>query len=236
MRRFRGESHQLVPNVTTEQKRAHCDAGLNGSAHVSIPHDDVYVCNDLLSGMYCLLLTCQRSLAFIHRPLSNLRYDPAEDISSCGPPPPPLEQNSGYTRIAHGVHSEKLFQAIRKQTQCLILLPMRAAQLSPFVICMIACSTIAYLVASKLALKADEAEAARSRIRISLATLRMYEDAWPRAKKILMELKRIAQSILQSATVSPTPSIDSQLLTDETTVTASFFDNEWLCAFENTTS
>ncbi|KAK4062884.1 transcriptional regulator family: Fungal Specific TF [Trichoderma harzianum] len=176
------------------------------------------------------------SLAFIHRPLSNLRYDPAEDISTCGPPPPPLEQNSGYTRIAHGVHSEKLFQAIRKQTQCLILLPMRAAQLSPFVICMIACSTIAYLVASKLALKADEAEAARSRIRISLATLRMDEDAWPRAKKILMELKRIAQAILQSATVSPTPSIDSQLLTDETTVTASFFDNEWLCAFENTTS
>ncbi|QYS95348.1 Zn(2)-C6 fungal-type domain-containing protein [Trichoderma simmonsii] len=176
------------------------------------------------------------SLAFIHRPLSNLRYDPAEDISSCGPPPPPLEQNSGYTRIAHGVHSEKLFQAIRKQTQCLILLPMRAAQLSPFVICMIACSTIAYLVASKLALKAEEAEAARSRIRISLATLRMYEDAWPRAKKILMELKRIAQAILQSATVSPTLSIDSQLLADESTVTASFFDNEWLCAFENTTS
>lgn len=187
-------------------------------------------------GVCGLLLTCQRSLAFIHRPLSNLRYDPAEDISTCGPPPPPLEQNSGYTRIVHSVHSEKLFQAIRKQTQCLILLPMRAAQLSPFVICMIACSTIAYLVASKLALKADEAEAARSRIRISLATLRMYEDAWPRAKKILMELKRIAQSILQSATISPTPTIDPQQLTDETTITASFFDNEWLCAFENTAS
>lgn len=91
-------------------------------------------------------------------------------------------------------------------------------------------------MASKLALKADEAEAARSRIRISLATLRMYEDAWPRAKKILMELKRIAQSILQSATVSPTASIDSQLFTDQTIITASFFDREWLCAFENAIS
>lgn len=49
MRRLGGENHQLVPNVTTEQKRAHCDAGLDGSAHVSIPHDDVYVCHDLFS-------------------------------------------------------------------------------------------------------------------------------------------------------------------------------------------
>ncbi|UKZ50466.1 hypothetical protein TrVGV298_004729 [Trichoderma virens] len=176
------------------------------------------------------------SLAFIHRPLSNLRYDPAEGISTCGPPPPPLEQSSGYSRIAHGIHSEKLFQAIRKQTQCLILLPMRAAQLSPFVICMVACCTIAYLVASKFAFKAEEAEAARSRIRISLATLRMYEEIWPRAKKILMELKRIAQSILQPAIVPPTLLIDSQLPTEETTITASFFDHEWLRAFDNTVS
>lgn len=101
---------------------------------------------------------------------------------------------------------------------------------------MVACCTIAYLVASKLAFKAEEAEAARSRIRISLATLRMYEDVWPRAKKILMELKRIARSILQPATVSPTPLTDSQLGTKETTITASLFDREWLLAFENTIS
>ncbi|KAL7952137.1 hypothetical protein V8C42DRAFT_306237 [Trichoderma barbatum] len=176
------------------------------------------------------------SLAFIHRPLSNLSYDPAEGISTCGPLPPPLERSSGYARIPHEIHSEKLFQAIRKQNQCLILLPMRAAQLSPFVICMVACCTVAYLVASKFALKADEAEAARSRIRISLATLRMYEDVWPRAKKVLTELKRIAQIILQSTTAPPSLFIDSELPTEENTITASFFDNDWLRAFENTIS
>jgi hypothetical protein len=134
------------------------------------------------------------------------------------------------------MHSEKLLEAIRKQNQCLILLPMRAAQLSPFLICMVACCTIAYLVASKFAVRAEEAEAARSRIRISLATLQMYQDVWPRAKKILMELKRIAQSILQSVTVTPTPFIDSEILTEEGAITASFFDKEWLCVFENTVS
>ncbi|KAL7930677.1 hypothetical protein V8C35DRAFT_311934 [Trichoderma chlorosporum] len=176
------------------------------------------------------------SLAFIHRPLSNLKYDPAEGISTCGPPPPPLEQSFGNARIAHHIHSEKLFQAIRKQTQCLILLPMRAAQLSPFMICMVACCTIAYLVASKVAFKAEEAEAARSRIRISLATLRMYEHVWPRAKKILMELKRIAQIILQSATASSTLMADSRSLNKETAITTGFFDKDWLVAFENTIS
>ncbi|KAL6874718.1 hypothetical protein J3F83DRAFT_728456 [Trichoderma novae-zelandiae] len=176
------------------------------------------------------------SLAFIHRPLSNLTYDPAEGISSCGPLPPPLEQSSGHARLAHKTHSEKLFQAIRKQNQCLILLPMRAAQLSPFLICMVACCTVAYLVASKFALKADEAEAARSRIRISLATLRLYEDVWPRAKKIVMELKRIARSLFESATVSPTPFAESELLMGDRAFTATFFDNEWLHDFENAVS
>ncbi|KAE8374898.1 hypothetical protein BDV26DRAFT_268997 [Aspergillus bertholletiae] len=147
------------------------------------------------------------ALAYIHRPLSNLLYDPAEDLSSCGKPPPPLVSSMTATGVFnHRMHSDKLIQAIRKQNQCLILLPLGTAQLSPFLFCMISCCTIAYLVACKSAFTQDEAEVARSRIRVCLGTLKHYEDIWPRAKMILCELRAIAQLIMFTDSAAQPPS------------------------------
>ncbi|KAJ6445054.1 hypothetical protein O9K51_03456 [Purpureocillium lavendulum] len=176
------------------------------------------------------------SLAYIHRPLSSLGYDPAEDLSSCGTPPPPLISSTAMGHaFNHRIHSQKLFQAVRKQNQCLILLPLGTAQLSPFLICMVACCTIAHLVACKSAFTPEEANVARSRIRVCLGTLKHYEDVWPRARKILRELRIVAQIIMKGPTTSPPVSTGLDTLTEQDIAFASFFDREWLEALQSPT-
>jgi hypothetical protein len=132
----------------------------------------------------------------------------------------------------HQKHADKLFDAIRKQNQCLILLPMRAAQMSPFVICMVAGCTVAHLVACKGAFSPDDAEIARCRIRVAMGTLKHYEDIWPKARKILKQLKKIAHSILQAGAVGQTPTADFEMLAEQDAMFANFFDKDWLQAFE----
>ncbi|KAF5604129.1 uncharacterized protein FSUBG_6902 [Fusarium subglutinans] len=191
--------------------------------------------DQLIFQAHMMMYTC---LAYIHRPFSTLRYDPIESISSCGSPPPPLFLGvSGGSGLNRQSHLQKLLQAIRKQNQCLIILPLGPAQLSPFVICMVACCTIAHLVACKSTLPEDEAEVARSRIRVCLGTLRHYEDIWPRAKKILLELKRIANSILQTemATVQYQPAYSEVSVAQQDNTLEDLFEEEWLDALRDLT-
>ncbi|KAJ3496943.1 hypothetical protein NLG97_g2288 [Lecanicillium saksenae] len=169
------------------------------------------------------------SLAFIHRPLSSLHYDAAEERSSCRPPPPPLCTTVTVVDPSQlEMHSEKLFRAIRKQIQHLVLLPIRAVQLSPFIICMVACCTIVHLVACKVAFNAEETRAARSRIRVTLGTLKHYEDIWPRAKRLITDLKLIANDLLQTTTATASPPILSAAvpILDESTF-SSMVEDGW---------
>ncbi|KAG8664199.1 uncharacterized protein FPOAC1_013906 [Fusarium poae] len=189
--------------------------------------------DQLIFQSHMMMYTC---LAYIHRPFSTLRYDPVEGISTCGSPPPPLLLGlSGGGGLNRQSHLQKLLQAIRKQNQCLIILPLGSAQLSPFVICMVACCTIAHLIACKSALPKDEAEVARSRIRVCLGTLRHYEDIWPRAKKILLELKRIANSIFQTemATLHYQPTYAGVSANQQDATLGGLFEEEWLDALRN---
>lgn len=61
---------------------------------------------------------------------------------------------------------------------------------------MIACGIVAHLAACKFLLQEQDCLAARDRIRISLATLGHYEEIWPRARKIINELKLIARTVM----------------------------------------
>ena len=74
---------------------------------------------------------------------------------------------------------------------------------------MIACCTIAHLVAYKSVLAPNDAKVARSRIRVCIGTLTSYATVWPRASKVLRELKSIAGLLLQnspdSSQLSATP-------------------------------
>ncbi|KAF4947505.1 hypothetical protein FGADI_10350 [Fusarium gaditjirri] len=214
------------------------------------------LCDDLeakIAGWFAMLPSSKRDLdvrlAFLdqlifqshmmmYTPFSTLRYDPIEAISSCGSPPPPLLlAANGGGGLNRQSHLQKLLQAIRKQNQCLIILPLGSAQLSPFVICMVACCTIAHLVACKSALPEDEAEVARSRIRVCLGTLRHYEDIWPRAKKILLELKRIANCILQMemATLQYQPAYTEVSANQGDSTLGDLFEEEWLDALRDLT-
>lgn len=126
------------------------------------------------------------------------------------------------------MHSEKLFRAIKKQNQYLVLLPTRTVQLSPFIICTIACCTIVHLVACKVAFDAEETRAARSRIRVTLGTLKHYQDIWPRANRLINELKLIANDLLQATALGmPLPILNTTLpVLDESTL-ASMFGEQW---------
>ncbi|KAJ5861914.1 uncharacterized protein N7529_009224, partial [Penicillium soppii] len=171
------------------------------------------------------------ALAYIHRPLSNLQHDPAEDLSSCGTPPPPLVPSMIATgAFNHRTHSEKLFQAVRNQNQCLTLLPLGAAQLSPFLICMIACCTIAYLVACKSGFTPEEVEVARSRIRVCLGTLMHYEDIWPRAKNILRELRVIANALMRGDACPRPLGVGFDTVSEQDAMISNIFDAEWFNA------
>jgi hypothetical protein len=139
-----------------------------------------------------------RCLAYIHRPLSNLHYHVAESLSSCGSPPPPLPSDTADIADRQ-VHLHKLLQAVRTQNQNLIALPLGSLQLSPFTICMVACCTIAYLVAYRSVLAPDDAKVARARIRVCIGTLTSYATVWPRARKVLTELKSIAGILSREA-------------------------------------
>ncbi|KAH7241271.1 hypothetical protein BKA59DRAFT_420431 [Fusarium tricinctum] len=191
--------------------------------------------DQLIFQSHMMMYTC---IAYIHRPFSTLRYDPVEGISTCGSPPPPLLLGlNGGGQLNRQSHLQKLLQAIRRQNQCLIILPLGSPQLSPFVICMVACCTIAHLVACKSALPKDEAEVARSRIRVCLGTLRQYEDIWPRAKKILLELKRIANCIFQTemATLHCQSTYTGVSPDHQDTMLVGLFEEEWFSALGNLT-
>ncbi|KAI8667921.1 Zn(2)-C6 fungal-type domain-containing protein [Fusarium keratoplasticum] len=185
--------------------------------------------DQLMFQAYMMMYT---SITYIHRPLSTLRYNVAEDISSCGSPPPPLASATGVGSALDGrTHLEKLLEAIQKQNQCLITLPVEAVQISPFTICMIACCTIAHLVACKSALGPREANVARSRIRVCIGTLRHYEDVWPRAKKILRELKCIAHLIMEAVAVPQLPLTGCEMLIEQESITVDLLEEEWLHTF-----
>ncbi|RSL40869.1 hypothetical protein CEP53_013111 [Fusarium sp. AF-6] len=185
--------------------------------------------DQLMFQAYMMMYT---SITYIHRPLSTLRYNVAEDISSCGSPPPPLASATGVGSLLDGrTHLQKLLEAIQKQNQCLITLPVEAVQISPFTICMIACCTIAHLVAYKSALGPREADVARSRIRVCMGTLRHYEDIWPRAKKILRELKCIAHTIMEAVAIPQLPLTDYEMLVEQESIAVDLLEEEWLHAF-----
>lgn len=101
---------------------------------------------------------------------------------------------------------------------------------------MIACCTIAHLVACKVAFDAEETRAARSRIRVTLGTLKHYEDIWPRAKRMIKELKLIANDLLQTKTIrAPPPNLTSDNIfpTSEETIWASIMGEQWINTLES---
>lgn len=95
---------------------------------------------------------------------------------------------------------------------------------------MIACCTIAYLVACKSGFTPEEVEVARSRIRVCLGTLKHYENIWPRAKNILRELRVIANALKRADAVPRPLSVGFDTLSEQDAMISNIFDGEWFNA------
>jgi hypothetical protein len=65
-----------------------------------------------------------------------------------------------------------------------------------------------------------------------MGTLKHYEDIWPKARKILTQLKKIAHAILQAGAECQPPTADFETLAEQDAVFANFFDKDWLQVFE----
>lgn len=130
----------------------------------------------------------------IHRPLSTCVFSPIEAISSCAPPPPPERLAPVYCRDAP-LHTAKILQAIERLTNMLTL-PTSIGVWSPFIICIIATTTIAHLSACKFVLKGEQLTVARERIRVAMGALESFAEVWPGGKRTVREIKTIARELL----------------------------------------
>ena len=130
----------------------------------------------------------------MHRQLSSLAYSPVEAMCKCSPPPPP-EAQRGCNTLATQTHTLKCLKAIEKLNN-LMTVPINIATHTPFIICMIANSTIAHLSACRYIHQGVQLELSREKIRLSMGTLKILSEYWLQGKRIYHEVGIIAQEIL----------------------------------------
>ncbi|EHK18613.1 uncharacterized protein TRIVIDRAFT_158628 [Trichoderma virens Gv29-8] len=138
----------------------------------------------------------------LHRPLSDLKFNTAEAISSCARKPPP----DIPTPEMVNVHTVRVLRSIEAQI-CLLALPAHPFHHTPFATCMISEGTLALLSACKFLLKGRELSRARDQVRMTIGCLKALGDIWPRTARNLQEIQRIAQHALGLEEDKPIPSV-----------------------------
>ncbi|KAG8527475.1 uncharacterized protein KY384_007627 [Bacidia gigantensis] len=133
-------------------------------------------------------------LVVIHRPLSDLAYCAVESVSRCAPPPP-----AGYSspdeNHASETHTPKILHGIEAFNNLLTLSSSLKAH-TPFIICMIAVTTITHLSACKYVLRGQALKLARERIRLNMGILKALGESWPLGERTYREVGVIAREIL----------------------------------------
>ncbi|KZL75829.1 C6 transcription factor [Colletotrichum tofieldiae] len=128
----------------------------------------------------------------LHRPLSDLRFNPVEDVSSCAREPPP--ENSKPELI--NVHTVRVLRSVEAQIR-LLALPARPFRHTPFVTCMTSEGTLALLSACNFLLKGKELAIAREQIRMTIGCLKTLGEIWPRTARNVQEIQTIARHVLR---------------------------------------
>ncbi|KAL3486708.1 C6 zinc finger domain protein, partial [Aspergillus germanicus] len=127
----------------------------------------------------------------IHRPLSDLKFNPVEDISSCAREPPP----DTPTPDLINVHTARVMRSIEAQIR-LLALPVRPFRHTPFTTCMVSEGTLALLSACHFYLKGPKLAIARDQIRMTIGCLKALGEIWPRTARNVREIQTIAQHVL----------------------------------------
>lgn len=86
-------------------------------------------------------------------------------------------------------------QAIERLTN-LLTVTSSGSVWSPFIICIIATTTIAHLSACKFVLKGEHLSVARERIRVAMGVLGNFTKVWPGGRRTIREVKTIARELL----------------------------------------
>jgi hypothetical protein len=96
------------------------------------------------------------------------------------------------------IHTSKVLLAIEKLCG-LLTLPTRLITHTPFIICMIANTTIAHLSACRYLFRGRTLQMAREKIRLCMGVLKTLSEHWPLGKRTYREIGIIAREILSLA-------------------------------------
>lgn len=132
-----------------------------------------------------------RSIVGLHRPYSNLLFDPLEKISSCFVCPPESQPVDETTAI----HTMRCLASIEAQIR-IMTLPKRPFCHSPFTICMVTTGTIPFLSACKFLFSGSKLSIAREQIRLTIGCLKSLGEVWPQGAKTVKEIQAIAREVL----------------------------------------
>jgi len=138
-----------------------------------------------------------RIQVFLHRPRSRLLHSPVETLAKCAPPSPPEVIPPAKQHI-YWLSTRKTLSAAEGALR-IFTLPTPLVNHTPLVICGVALSILAQLSACSYVLHGAEYEAARSRIRLGIGTLREYGRTWPVGSQTLGEIKMIARDVFAQA-------------------------------------
>ncbi|KAF5598238.1 C6 transcription factor [Fusarium pseudocircinatum] len=140
----------------------------------------------------------------VHRPLSDLRFNPVEKVSSCAREPPVDTPKPDLINV----HTTRILKSVNAQIQ-LLALPVRPFHHTPFTTCMVSEGTLALLSACTYMLKDQALAVARDQIRLTIGCLKAVGEVWPRTARNVKEIQTIARHVLglggSSADVGSTP-------------------------------
>ncbi|KAF5982353.1 C6 transcription factor [Fusarium bulbicola] len=103
----------------------------------------------------------------IHVPLSDLRFNPVEKVSSCAREPPADTPKPDLINV----HTTRILKSVNAQIQ-LLALPVRPFHHTPFTTCMVSEGTLALLSACTYMLKDQALAVARDQIRLTIGCLK----------------------------------------------------------------
>ena len=132
-----------------------------------------------------------RTIVGLHRPFSDISYDPLESISSCSRKVP----EDRPSQEARTLHTMRCLRSIEAQIR-LLALPTRTFCHSPFSVCAVVTGTIPLLSACKFLFTGKRLATARDQIRLSIGCLKSFARVWPRGARIVREIQTIACELL----------------------------------------
>ncbi|KAL4885172.1 hypothetical protein BJY04DRAFT_180326 [Aspergillus karnatakaensis] len=196
-----------VPRYASKEDSTHviqaADSALDGWL-LLLPKDRKQVLSkageidELMYQAHCIIHV---STIGIHRPLSDLKFNPIEDISSCARPPPPDTPVPDLVNV----HTTRVLRSIEAQIR-LLTLPAHPFRHTPFTTCMVSEGTLALLSACHFFFRGEGMSGrlaiARDQIRVTIGCLKVLGEVWPRTRRNVREIQTIAQCVLGVGPVS----------------------------------